>query len=136
MDYAEYLHFLMVGTGTETTVTYAKLVDIKDSPDIHGEIEAVETTTKSVTQRTYGAGLMSNEVKTYLANYNSTDYATCKDLEGTETSFAEYLGDIEGTDGKFGYKGFLQVRVLGGGAGEPHQMQIRIIPSTGVVDLT
>ncbi len=133
MSTADFLHYLMLGTeGEGGAVTYAKLVDVKDTPDIHGEIEAYEITTKSDVVRKYKPGIKANEVKVFTANYDPTDFETLEALEGTEQMFAEYLGDLEGSLGKFGYKGYLQVRVLGSGVGEPHDMQIRILPTSDI----
>jgi len=156
MSTADFLHYLMLGTedvkgyseksgetggngeggtggnGEGGAVTYEKLVDVKDTPDIYGEIEAYEITTKSDVVRKYKPGIKANEVKVFTANYDTTDFETLKALEGTEQMFAEYLGDLDGSLGKFGYTGYLQVRVLGSGVGEPHDMQIRILPTSDI----
>lgn len=45
-----YQTYLMHGTGTGT-VTYSKLIDIKEFPDLGGTPEAVEVTTLSDSMR-------------------------------------------------------------------------------------
>ena len=128
---AKYNVYLMKMGAT----VYEKLVDIKNHGDIHGEPESIERTTKSDTQRKYIEGLISNETKKFLCNYEKTDYTTLKALEGTEGEFAIYFGDATGTDGKFGFKGNLRVRVLSSDVGTIPDMEISIVPTTAVTDL-
>ena len=128
---AKYNTYLMLNGVS----TYEKLVDIKNHGDIHGEAESIERTTKSDTQRTFTEGLLSNDAKKFLCNYVKTDYATLKALEGAEKEFAIYFGDIAGVDGKFGFKGYLRVKVLSSDVGTIPDMEINIIPSTAVTDL-
>ena len=72
----------MKGTGTGT-LTWAKLVDIKDFPDLGGAPEQIETTTLSDFGRTYIPGIENTEQKTLTCNYTAADYATLDALKGT-----------------------------------------------------
>lgn len=128
-----YKTFLMKKTGN----AYGKLVDIKEFPDLGGTPEAIETTTLSDAAQTYIPGIISQEALSFTANYNATDFATLKALEGTETDFAVWFGtnssdEPDGSSGKFEFKGFLNVFVAGGGVNEVVNMNISIMPSTEI----
>ena len=123
---------LMKGTaGTGNTVTYVKLVDIKDFPDIGGSPELLETTTLSDAMQTYIEGIQSADALEFTANYTKEDYTTCTALKGTKTPFAVYFGDA-GKNGKFEFEGYLSVRVNGGGVNEVVGMTISIAPATEI----
>lgn len=131
-----YKIFLM----KKSTDTYAKLVDIKDFPDLGGAPEMLETTTLSDKMQTYIPGIQSNDALEFTSNYNKTDFTTLKALEGEETEFAVWFGGTEaggvvtptGTDGKFNFKGYLSVFPVGGGVNEVVDMTINIAPSTAI----
>lgn len=114
-----------------TGATYTKLVDIKDFPDLGGAPEMLETTTLSDSMQTYIEGIQSSEALEFTANYTKTDYETLLDLKGNEESFAVYFGDT-GANGIFYFKGYLSVRVNGGGVNEVVGMTISIAPSTEI----
>ncbi len=122
---------LMKGTGTSGSITYAKLIDIKDFPDLGGAPEMLETTTLSDGMQTYIEGIQSSDALEFTANYTLADYQTLIDLKGTETPFAVYFGE-NGANGKFTFKGYLSVRVNGGGVNEVVGMTISIAPSTAI----
>jgi len=130
--------FLMKGTTAQSTTTWTKLVDIKDFPNLGGEPEQLETTTLSDKMRTYIPGIQSTEALTFNANYDETTYDALALLEGVEGDYAVWLGASEtggvvtptGNDGKFSFKGKLNVYVAGGGVNEVISMVITITPST------
>lgn len=122
---------LMKGSGTGNSITYTKLIDIKDFPDLGGAPEMLETTTLSDSMQTYIEGIQSSDALEFTANYTLTDYQTLIDLKGTETPFAVYFGE-NGANGKFAFKGYLSVRVNGGGVNEVVGMTISIAPSTAI----
>lgn len=134
MAISTYKVFLM----KKTNSTYAKLVDIKDFPDLGGAPELLETTTLSDGAQTYIPGIQSQEALEFTANYTSADYATLKALEGTELDLAVWFGATvsggvatpTGSDGKFEFKGKLTVFITGGGVNEVVNMTISIAPST------
>lgn len=140
MAISTYKVSLMKGSGTGT-LTWAKLVDIKDFSDLGGEPEMLDTTTLSNGSRTYIPGIQENEALGFTCNYTSSDFATLKGLEGTETNFAVWFGGTvsggvvtpTGSDGKFEFKGYLTVYVEGGGVNEVVNMHVSIAPTTDIV---
>ena len=122
---------LMKGSGTGDSITYTKLIDIKDFPDLGGAPEMLETTTLSDAMQTYIEGIQSADALEFTANYTKADYTTLTALKGTETPFAVFFG-TDGTNGKFEFKGYLSVRVNGGGVNEVVGMTISIAPSTAI----
>lgn len=138
MAISTYKVFLMQGTGT--TPTWAKLIDIKDFPDLGGSPEMLETTTLSDGMQTYISGIQSLDALEFTANYTKADFTTLKALEGTTCQFAVWFGGTttggvttpDGTDGKFEFSGQLSVFPVGGGVNEVVDMTITIAPSTPI----
>ena len=139
MAISTYKTFLMK-KGSGQSATYSKLIDIKDFPDLGGSPEMLETTTLSDGAQTYIPGIQSQDAMEFTANYTSSDFTTLKALEGTELELAVWFGATvsagvatpTGSDGKFEFKGYLTVRVNGGGVNEPVGMTISIAPTTEV----
>lgn len=125
--------FLMLGSGTGT-LTYAKLVDIKDYPDLEDSPETVETTTLTDLMRTFIPGLKSpgSSGLPFTCNYDEALFSTIRGYEGSEKDLGLFLGDTSGTDGKFTFKGYLSVRLLGKGVGEVREMEVTATPSTAI----
>ena len=111
--------------------TFAKLIDIKDFPDLGGAPEMLETTTLSDAMQTYIEGIQSADALEFTANYTKEDYTKLAALKGENESYAVYFGE-DGTDGKFEFGGYLSVRVNGGGVNEVVGMTISIAPSTAI----
>lgn len=138
MAISTYKVFLMKGTGS--TPTWAKLIDIKEFPDLGGAPEMLETTTLSDNMQTYIAGIQSLDGLSFTANYTAADFTTLKALEGTDTQFAVWFGGSEaggvvtpdGSNGKFSFNGELSVYPVGGGVNEVVEMNITIAPSTPI----
>lgn len=121
--------YLMKGTaGTPTT--YAKLCDIKDYPDLIGAPEALETTTLSDTARTYIQGLRANEQMTFTANYTESDFNTLNSLSGEQLLAIDFGTD--GGEGRFTFKGYVSVSIIGHGVNEVREMSIIISPTTEI----
>lgn len=99
--------------------SWDKLVDIKTSPALGGAPEQLETTTLSDFMRTYIPGIEGNDAKEYKCNYDKTTYAALKAKENTELDLAVWFGGTKsgntieptGTDGKFAFKGYINVYV-------------------------
>ncbi len=135
-----YKSFLMKGTGSGT-LTWAKLVDIKSFPDLGSAPELLETTTLSDGMKTFILGLQNNEAMSFEANYDKTDFAALKALEGSDLALAVWFGATvsdgvptpTGSEGKFTFKGQLSVYVNGGGVNEVRNMTITVAPSTVIV---
>ena len=128
--------YLMEGTGSGT-LTWAKLLDIKDYPDLIAPPEQLDATTLSDEQRWYIPGVKDNGGNIeFSANYTASDFNTIKGKEGTESNFAIWFGDNAGTpdghNGKFTFKGYPYVTKKGGGVNEVSEMTVGIIPTTAI----
>lgn len=119
MATSTYMTFLMLGTTSNNTTTYSKLVDIKDAPELEGAPNALDTTTLSDGSRTSTPGIKGdNSAKDYTCNYDKTKFDAIKALEGEEQELAIWYGGTEsggvvtptGSDGKRSFKGFVSVR--------------------------
>lgn len=131
-----YGSYLMQGSGTGT-LTWAKLVDIKDYPDVIDPPENLDATTLSDPMKVYIPGIKDTGGNIeFTANYDATDFATIKALEGTEGNFALWFGESSGTPdgskGKFTLKGYPYVSKKGGGVNEVSEMTVGIIPTTEI----
>ena len=138
MATSSYLSFLMHSTDG---ILYTKLVDIKDYPDLGGEPELLDTTTLSQGMRTSILGLQDADTLAFTANYDKTDFGTLKALENKEEYYAVWLGGKEnagadptptGSEGKFSFKGMLNVRLTGKGVNEVREMTISLAASTPI----
>lgn len=142
MAISTYKIFLMMMQASGST--YAKLVDIKDFPDLGGAPEMLETTTLSDKMQTYIPGIQSLDALEFTANYTKTDFDKLKALEGQTKKFAVWMGATEsggtltpsGSDGKFEFEGQLSVFPVGGGVNEVVDMTITIAPSTPIKAIT
>ena len=129
---------LMKGSGSGT-LTWSRLVEIKDFPDLAAAPEPLEKTTTADPQRTYIEGILNNDQKTFTCNYNSTDFATLENLKGVETDVAIWFGASEsggvytpdGSLGKFSGKGYISVFVNGGGVNEVVNMTVSLTMTKG-----
>lgn len=125
----------MKGTGTGT-LTYTKLVDILDFPDLGQPPESIDITTLSDMERHKMLGITEIDTMTFTALYNPTDYATLEALTG-EQNLAVWFGGTDsstptGSNGKFAFKGEVKVTVNGGGINEATQMTITVAPTTAI----
>lgn len=134
MAISTYKVFLM----KKDTSAYAKVIDIKEFPDLGGAPEMLETTTLSDKMQTYIPGIQSLDSLEFTANYTLEDYKKLKAMEGQQNDFAVWFGGTEAGDvvtptgdmGKFKFKGALSVYANGGGMNEVVEMTITIAPST------
>lgn len=138
MAISTYKVFLMKGSGSGT-VTYSKLVDIKDFPDLGGTPEKLDTTTLSDKMRTSINGVQELDSLTFTCNYDDDDYDAVAALDdGEEHDFAVWFGGTEsggvvtptGSEGKFTFKGVLTVYANGGGVNDVVNMTITIAATT------
>ena len=136
MAISTYKVFLM----KKESETYNKLVDIKDFPDLGGSPEMLETTTLSDPMQTYIPGIQSLDALEFNANYTKEEFAKIKALEGQELDLSVWFGGEEtgntltptGDDGKFDFKGYVSVFVVGGGTNEVIGMTVAVAPSTPI----
>ena len=130
MARSTYGVYLMKGEGSGASVSYTKLLDIKDFPDLGGSPEMLETTTLSDAMQTYISGIQSADALEFTANYDKAKYLELVELKN-QTPYAVYFGE-DGADGKFTFEGYLSVRVNGGGVNEVVGMTISIAPATAI----
>lgn len=140
MATSTYMTFLMHGTG-EGTLTYNKLVDIKDSPEIEGAPNALDTTTLSDGSRTSTPGVKGdNSAKDFTCNYDKAKFNEIKQMEGTEQNLAIWYGGTEengvvtptGTDGKRSFKGYVSVRDAAASVDAVRDMIVSVLPTTPI----
>lgn len=120
--------------------TYEKLVDIKDFPDLGGSPEMLETTTLSDPMQTFIEGIQSQDALEFTINYDLTTYQQILALKGTEIDLSVWFGGTEsgttitptGDEGKFNFKGYVSVRVVGKGTNEVKEAIVSIAPSTPI----
>lgn len=138
MAISTYKVFLMKKDSSDDN--WAKLVDIKEFPDLGGDPEMLETTTLTDKMQTYIAGIQSLDGLSFTSNYDLTDFKTLKELEGKKETYAVWFGGKEvggvvtpdGSNGKFSFDGELSVYPTGGGVNEVVGMNITIAPSTPI----
>lgn len=111
--------------------TYAKLIDIKDFPDLGGAPEMLETTTLSDNMQTYIPGIQTLDALEFNANYSLADFKKIKNMEGKDYEFAVWFG-ADGVDGKFKFTGRISAFPTGGGVNEVVGLTISIAPSTPI----
>ena len=130
---------LMAGSGTDT-IKWARLIEIKDFPDLWGAPEPLDKTTTSDPMYTYIEGIKANEQKSFTCNYNATDFAKIKALEGVETPVALWFGASntggiytpDGNLGKFEGKAFINVYIIGGAVIEVVNMTVTLTMTEGL----
>lgn len=135
---SSYLSFLMHSTdGT----SYTNLCPIKEYPDMGGEPELLDTTSLSDSMRVSILGLQDADTLTFTANYEKETFQALKALENQEEYYALWLGGTEnagaaptptGSEGKFSFKGMLNVRLTGAGVNEVRDMTISLAASTPI----
>ena len=137
MAISSYKSFLM---GLGASNTWAKLTDVKDTPDLGGAPEMLDTTTLSNGMRTSIPGIQENEAKTFTANYTKAEFDKLYALRGKLCGYAVWFGGTEsngtvtptGSDGKYAFGGYLDVYVNGAGVNEVVNMTITIAPATEI----
>lgn len=139
MAISTYGVYLMLGTGT--TITYAKLCDIKSVPALLGERNELETTTCSDDAETFILGIRRTGKLQFTVNYDDDDVDAIIALEGAEQHFAVYFGhDNTGTpdghNGKFTFDGYVSVATNEAGVDEVVEGTVSIAPSTVITKVT
>lgn len=122
---------LMEGSVSGDVVTFAKLCDIKDFPDLQGSPDAIETTTLSDAQQTYIKGILQQSTQEFTANYDKTVFETLLNKTGIR-HYAVWFGK-NGKDGRFRFTGELYAYPTGAGVNGVVEMRIGIIPASPVV---
>ena len=131
-----YMSFLMQSSnGT----TYTSICPIKDYPDFLNSVNTIDVTDLQSEMHHYIQGLLDvGGDMTFTANYRAVDYNTIKALAGTEQYLGIWFGGTasggtvtpSGADGKWNFKGFINVGIVGKGVDEAREMQIHVTPTT------
>ena len=116
----------------ESADAVAKVVDIKDFPDMIGDPEMLETTTLSDAQVTNIPGIKSSDTLTFTCNYSKTEFAAVND--DAEKSLFYELAFSDGS--KFTWQGQHTCGLPGKGVNEVIEFTINIAASTPVVFAT
>lgn len=111
-----------------TADAVAKVIDIKDFPDLIGEASLLETTTLSDKMQTNIPGIKSAESLAFTYNYTSADYAR---VEADANKPLHYA--LEFSDGsKFTWEGQHTSGLPGKGVDEVIEATVNIAASTAV----
>ena len=116
----------------ESAANVAKVVDIKDFPDMIGDPEMLETTTLSDAQVTNIPGIKSSDMLTFTCNYSKTDFTAVND--DAETPLFYELSFSDGS--KFTWQGQHTCGLPGKGVNEVIEFTINIAAATPVVFAT
>ena len=112
----------------ESAEAAAKVVDIKDFPDLVSDPELLETTTLSDAQVTNIPGIKGSDMLTFTCNYTSADFAAVNDDANTPLHYV-----LEFSDGsKFSWQGQHTCGLPGKGVNEVVEFTINIAASTSV----
>lgn len=141
MDLNSIGTFLMKGTTVNNETTYSKLVDIKTQPAMGSEPEQLETTTLSNYMRTFIPGIEGNDAKSFTCNYSKAKYEELKELEGQELDLAVWFGGTKengaitptGVDGKFSFKGYVNVYVNESEVNSVREMTVTVTVSSEII---
>ena len=116
----------------ESAEAAAKVVDIKDFPDMIGDPEMLETTTLSDSQVTNIPGIKSSDMLTFTCNYTKADFTAVNADASKALHYA-----LEFSDGsKFTWQGQHTCGLPGKGVNEVVEFTINIAASTPVVFAT
>lgn len=112
----------------ESAEAVAKVVDIKDFPDLLGEVNQLETTHLMDEAQTFIPGIRQSSTLAFTVNYTAADFKAVKDQEGTELFY-----ELSFSDGsKFTWKGQHTCGLAGKGVDEVVEFTVNISPSTPV----
>ena len=116
----------------ESAEAVAKVVDIKDFPDMIGDPEMLETTTLSDAQVTNIPGIKSSDTLTFTCNYTKADFTA---VNADAETLLYYT--LEFSDGsKFAWQGQHTCGLPGKGVNEVIEFTINIAASTPVEFVT
>lgn len=112
---------------------WAKLIDIKEFPDLGGAPDTIDITTLSDHQKMYLNDIKDPGSLEFKMNYDKDDYAKLKTCEAAgEASYAIFFGSLEGEDGKFYFNGEMSAYVNGAGVSSAVDMTANIAVSTEI----
>lgn len=126
MAISSYNVTLAWGTSAETV---AKVIDIKDFPDMIGEPEMLETTTLSDAQVTNIPGIRGSDALTFTYNYTKEAFTAVEADAGKPLYYALTFSD----GSKFTWEGQHSSGLPGKGVNEVIEAQVIIAVSSPVV---
>ena len=116
----------------ESAENVAKVIDIKDFPDMISDPELLETTTLSDAQVTNIPGIKGSDMLTFTYNFTKEDFAKVEADAGKPLHYA-----LEFSDGsKFTWQGQHTSGLPGKGVNEVIEATVNIAASTAVVFAT
>ena len=116
----------------ESADAVAKVVDIKDFPDMIGETNTLETTTLSDGQQTFIPGIKSSDTLSFTCNYTKADFTAVNDDANTPLYY-----ELAFSDGSsFTWQGQHTCGLPGKGVDEVIEFTINIAASTAVEFVT
>lgn len=140
MAISTYKTFLM--GKPSSTDTWAKVIDIKNFPDLGGAPNQLETTTLSDYMQTFINGIQQGSSKEFDVNFDPTEYSTVYSTycDGETHEFAVWFGGTEsngtltptGSNGKFSWEGTMSMFVTGKGVDEVVEAKMTISLSTPI----
>lgn len=112
----------------ESADAVAKVVDVKDFPDMIGDPEMLEVTTLSDPQVVSIPGIKSSDMLTFTCNYTKADFKKVNDEAGTPLFY-----ELSFSDGsKFTWQGQHTCGLPGKGVNEVVDFTINIAASSSV----
>ena len=125
MAISTYLATLKWGA---TADAVAKVIDIKEFPDLMGEPNMLETTTMSDAAQTFIPGIKQMDSMAFTYNYTKADFEAVKADEGKALFY-----ELEFSDGSaFVWQGSHTATLPGKGVDEVIEAGVVIAPSTSV----
>lgn len=115
--------------GIGSTEITAKVVDIKEFPDLGGAPEEIDVTTFADGSRTSILGIQSQEPLEFTCNYTKTDYQALADIARMDRYYSLSLG-VDGLQGTFTWSGQHDVYLTGNGVNTPVEMVVVVMPDS------
>lgn len=112
----------------ESAETVAKVIDIKDFPDLLGAPEQLETTTLSDAAQTFIGGIRQSSDLTFTYNYTKEDFTKVEADAGKALHYALIFSD----GSKFTWEGQHSSGLPGKGVNEVIEAQVVCSASTAV----
>jgi len=109
-----------------TAINVAKVVDIKNFPDLGGAPELLETTTLTDAAQAFINGIQSQGAMEFTCNYTRADYVAVMSNAGANLFYELDFG----TEGVFAWRGEHTAWVVGAGVNAVTEMVVSIAPST------
>lgn len=132
--------FLMKGTGSGSTISYTKLADITEYPDIGDNVDTQDVTTLTDACHKYIESLPDSGGTLEFSGWlNATDLTAVKALEDADQQFAVWFGGTKsgtvitptGSILKVSFTGRVHIVITGAGTDEARPVQYLITVMSG-----